>query len=170
MSEEEFQSLVISNVVECPRDRPAYWDDEHFNNPAQPVVGITTYEAMAYCRWLNAQWHAAGTQCRRSLQDGEVLRLPTEVEWERAVRGSNGSRYACGNGWAADQANTLEAHLLRTSPVGIYPQGVNDSEVHDLSGNGWEWTRSLYQPYHIRTEDSRNDLGKTGPRVVRGGS
>jgi formylglycine-generating enzyme required for sulfatase activity len=170
MSEEEFKALVRSRAVERPRDRPAYWDDARFNNLAQPAVGITWYEAMAYCRWLNAQWHAAGAQCRRPLQDGEALRLPTEAEWERTARGSRGNRYAWGNGWAADRANTLEAHLLRTSPVGVYPRGVNASGVHDLSGNVWEWTQSLYQPYPIRMGDGRNDLEKAGPRVVRGGS
>jgi formylglycine-generating enzyme required for sulfatase activity len=170
MSEEKFQEVLRSRVVERPRDRPAYWDDARFNNPAQPVVGITWYEAMAYCHWLNAQWQAADASCRRPLQEGEVLRLPTEAEWERTARGSKGSRYAWGNGWAADRANTLETHLLRSSPVGVYPRGAAACGVHDLSGNVWEWTQSLYQPYPIRMGDGRNDLEKAGPRVVRGGS
>ena len=58
------------------RDRPVYWDDARFNGPGQPVVGVTWYEAVAYCCWLTAV-----------LNDGHIYRLPTEAEWERAARG-----------------------------------------------------------------------------------
>ena len=65
-------------VKDCVgRTRPAgLWDDARFNGLTQPVVGVTWYEAVAYCRWLTA-----------TLNDGHLYRLPTEAEWERAGRG-----------------------------------------------------------------------------------
>ena len=60
--------------------------------------------------------------------------------------------------------------MLRPSPVGVYGDGATPEKIHDLSGNVWEWTQSLYQPYPYRGEDGRNDPEAAGRRVVRGGS
>ncbi|MCB9104304.1 MAG: SUMF1/EgtB/PvdO family nonheme iron enzyme [Anaerolineales bacterium] len=59
---------------------PAYWQDSRFNNPAQPVVGVTWFEARAYCRWLSAQM-------------GETFDLPSEAQFEAAARGQVGRPY-----------------------------------------------------------------------------
>ena len=151
-------------------NEPRYWTDSRFNNPAQPVVGVSWYEAVAYCRWLSA-----------TLQDGYLYRLPTEAEWEGAARGLNagehgpdgGARYPWGDDWLADHCNSAEAGLETTSPVGIFPAGVTPSGLHDLAGNVWEWCADWYaEDYHAQSEATHNPQGPAMGeyRVLRGGS
>ena len=146
--------------------QPEYWNDGHFNHPAQPVVGVTWFEANAYCAWLSAQ-------------TGDAYRLPTEVEWEAAARGVNGRAYPYGNDFAADRSNTFETHIRRTTPVGVFPDGRTPEGVYDLSGNVWEWTSTIWgtdtsrpdYPYPYDGADGReNQEDGASRRVVRGGS
>ena len=148
------------------RARPAYWDDARFNGPNQPVVGVTWYEAAAYCRWLTA-----------ALDDGGEYRLPSEAEWERAARGpgAGAHRYPWGDEWAAARANTVELGLERTAPVGLFPDGASAEGVLDLAGNVWEWCGDWYgeDTYRDRAKHIASD--PRGPasnryKVLRGGS
>ncbi len=166
MQESEIRELLNKQYADRPRDRPAFWDDERRNGPAQPVVGVNWFEASAYCCWLEDQMrHVPGTQV-----SGTVIRLPAEAEWERAARLGRGRVYPWGNRWDPGRANTWEGHVLRPNPVGVFGTGASPEGVHDLSGNVWEWTSSLYQPYPYRPGDGRNEPEAEGPRVVRGGS
>ena len=115
------------------RSQPAYWDDTRFDGPNQPVVGVTWYEALAYCRWLTD-----------TMNDGYEYRLPTEAQWERAARGPHGWRYPWGDDWIESRANSEELNLERTTPVGIFPDGASSEGVLDLSGNVWEWCNDWY--------------------------
>ena len=167
MEETEVQELAGKQYADRPRDRPALWTDEQFKGPSQPVVGVNWYEANAYCGWLTEQMrHMASI----SQAPGTCVRLPTEAEWERAAWLGRGWVYPWGERWAAERANTWEGHVLRPNPVGIYSHGATPEGVSDLSGNVWEWTTSLYQPYPYRGDDGRNDLEAEGLRVMRGGS
>jgi formylglycine-generating enzyme required for sulfatase activity len=155
------------------RDQPAWWDDARFDGPTQPVVGVTWYEAAAYCRWLTA-----------TLNDGHIYRLPTEAEWERAARGpGNGHRYpwsgvlslSKGDDWADDRCNSEELKLGRTTPVGVFPAGASAEGVLDLSGNAWEWCRDWYDAKAYAERAGRVTRNPTGAergntRVLRGGS
>ncbi len=180
MDEEQVKDLVTKEQVERPRDRPAYWDDERYNHPAQPVVGVTWFEALAYTRWLEQQIQAAGCALQvwragqleaLDVNAGTVaVHLPSEAQWECAARGATRRIYPWGRRWASDRANTWEGHVLRPTPVGVYPRGVNALGMHDAAGNVWEWTRSLYQPYPYNPEDGREALDAEGYRVTRGGS
>ncbi len=171
MSAEALERQVSKWFVDRPMDLPAYWGDSRYNGATQPVVGVTWFEVSAYCAWLDEQLQAAkaaGLRDAPVLPAGYAIRLPTEAEWERAARMDRGWAYPWGN-WQAGHANTWEAHITRPSPVGIYPNGTTREGVNDLSGNVWEWTRSLYQPYPYR-DDGRNDPAAEDARVVRGGS
>ncbi len=157
MSDEDFERQLDEWYPSGRQAQPAYWNDDVFNNPAQPVVGISWYEARAYCAWLSAQV-------------GLLFRLPTEVEWEAAARGKEGRRYAYSNDYDSSRCNTFETHIRRTTPIGVFPGGETPEGVVDLTGNTWDWTGSLYQPYPYNTEDGREDPAADGRRVVRGGA
>jgi formylglycine-generating enzyme required for sulfatase activity len=143
-------------------NRPRYWNDGRLDNPAQPVVGVNWYEAVAYCRWLTA-----------TLDDGHTYRLPTEAEWERAARGTQNTRYPWGDDWREDHCNSEEAGLGVTSPVGIFPQGAAEGGIQDVAGNVWEWCRDWYgEDYYAHSGNERNPVGPDQGdfRVLRGGS
>ncbi len=134
MEESDARSLFSQSYGTRRRDQPHFWDDARFNNPSQPVVGITWFEARAYCHWLDGVLRQAQEQGQvpaETLPAGHAVRLPTEAEWERAARGPRGWKYPWGNGWDADKANSFEGHVLRTSAVGAYPQGVSAEGAYD---------------------------------------
>jgi formylglycine-generating enzyme required for sulfatase activity len=139
-------------------EQPNFWDDSRFNHPAQPVVGVSWFEARAYCAWLSAQ-------------TGNSYRLPTEAEWEAAARGEQGWQYAYGQEYGAADCNTFETHVRRTTPIGVFPGGQTPAGITDLSGNVWEWTSSQYRPYPYDPADGREDPADAEiRRVLRGGS
>jgi formylglycine-generating enzyme required for sulfatase activity len=178
LSAEEVRQLFLQQFPMQPHERPQYWNDPAYNAPNQPVVGITRYEAMAYCAWLHEHIAASGQPlslvgeaANALLASGEWnIRLPTEPEWEWAAGGPRHKRYPWGKAFDAERANTLEGRVLGTSPVGAYPAGAAACGALDMSGNVWEWTHSLYQAYPYRVNDGREDPGASGRRVLRGGS
>lgn len=96
-----------------------------------PVVYVSWHDAVAYCEW------------KRKTTD-LFYRLPTEEEWEKAARGTNGRTYPWGNDFDPDRCNTDEKGPLDTTTVGRYPEGVSPYGCYDMSGNVWEWTDSWY--------------------------
>ena len=142
-------------------DEPEFWQDSRFNQAAQPVVGVSWFEARAYCAWLSAQ-------------TGDSYRLPTEAEWEAAARGHEGREYAYGDEYDNGRCNTFETHIRRTTPVGVFPDGYTPEGIADLSGNVWEWTTTIWGnnfAYPYAADDGREDVTDGNiPRVVRGGS
>jgi formylglycine-generating enzyme required for sulfatase activity len=153
LSEEEAQERA-QQIFDRPFDRPAYWDDRDLSSPGRPVVGVNWYEAAAYCRWL-----AAVT--------GREFRLPTEAEWEKSVRGTDGRVYPWGEKFDAAQCNTVEGQVYTTTPVGLYPDGVSPCGLFDGAGNVWEWTGDWYKMYP--GGEPRDEFGEKF-RAVRGGS
>ncbi|MDY6877068.1 MAG: SUMF1/EgtB/PvdO family nonheme iron enzyme [Chloroflexota bacterium] len=179
MTEEEAREVFHPVYADRSRQRPAWWDDSALTGLNQPVVGLTWYEALAYCRWLAEQLRGSGSGflVRRDEQLASGLEpetvtvcLPTEAEWEVAVRGGSARLYPWGNRFDAARANTAEGRVLATTPVGVYPQGVGWLGLWDGAGNVWEWTSTLYQPYPYRADDGRECLFASGRRVLRGGS
>ncbi|MGB8649013.1 MAG: SUMF1/EgtB/PvdO family nonheme iron enzyme, partial [Anaerolineae bacterium] len=135
-------------------------------SPAQPVVGITWYEAVAFCNWLGAR-------------DGVTYRLPTEPEWEYAARGAESRRnFPWGDRYEVGRANTAELGIGATTPVDQFPEGVSPFGVWDLCGNVFEWTLSKWgtnwqeceHGYPYRADDGREGVEGSGARVMRGGS
>lgn len=120
------------------RTTPKYWHDWRCNNPAQPTVGISWHEAVAFCRWITAVGHAQGW-----LSKQEELRLPLWLEWEHAARGGEGRRYPWGDELPnAERANYSAIALGRPAAVGCFPAGAAHSGALDLAGNVCEWTAS----------------------------
>jgi formylglycine-generating enzyme required for sulfatase activity len=123
-----------------------------------PVVNVSWHDALAYCRWL-------------SEETGQIVRLPTEAEWEKAARGTDGRVYPWGDEFDAAKCNSLENDIQTTTPVGQYsPQGDSPYGVADVAGNVWEWTSSVHKGYPYDPVDGREDLGAGGSRVLRGGA
>jgi len=118
--------------------KPRYWNDNDLNWPTQPVVGISWYEANAYCAWLTKQLHN-----NQTIAADHVVRLPTQEEWMLAARASQ-SAYPWGrDDFDATHANTEESNLNQTTPVHMYPAGATEDGVWDLSGNVWEWSNDV---------------------------
>ncbi len=107
-----------------------------------PVVDIDWAEAQAFCGWLRQQ-------------TGVPFRLPTEAEWEKAARGTDGRSFPWGDEFDPSCANTRENGHGGTSPVGSYPAGVSPYGLLDMAGNVWEWTTSRQAPYPY-ADDERN--------------
>ena len=121
---------------------PAFWDDPDLNMPNHPVVGVSWYDAVAYCQWAGK-------------------RLPTEAEWEKAARGGLvGKRHPWNDespeafkcnfadkqapSWANWADRSLDDGYQFTAPVGTYPP--NGFGLYDMAGNVWEWCMDAYAP------------------------
>ena len=150
----EVTNALYGKFLQVERHRePILWNDAKFNGPNQPVVGVSCDDAEAYCRWAGR-------------------RLPTEAEWEKAARGTDGRIYPWGNQWDRTRANTFIGGPGRPTPVGSYEADKSPYGAYDMAGNVQEWVADWYDDNYYRTSPSRNPQGpQTGrARVLRGGS
>lgn len=123
--------------VNKQRQAPGYWRSSEWDNPIFPVVGVSWYEAEAYCAWLDSRGIENFTvPCSRR------VRLPTETEWERAARGSDGREYPWPGEFDPTLANTYESALRATTAVCTYPEGGSPCGALDMVGNVFERTLS----------------------------
>jgi formylglycine-generating enzyme required for sulfatase activity len=125
--------------------------------PNRPRKMVTWYEAVAFTRWL-------------SVQLGYAVTLPTEHQWEKAARGTDGREYPWGTGFNTGDANVNDAsagddNLQQTTAVGLYPHRTSPDQVMDMAGNVWEWCLNKYDHPEHTTPDQSGDS-----RVLRGGS
>ncbi len=122
-----------------------------------PVTCVTFRDAVAFCAWA-------------SEVTGATIRLPTEAEWEKAARGTDGRLYPWGDEKPTQDLCNFNMNVGDTTPVGSYPKGASPYGVLDMSGNVWEWTSSLWKGYPYDPADGREDAHDEGSRIVRGGS
>ena len=132
---------------------PAYWNDSNFNDPKQPVVGVSWNDAKAYADWAGK-------------------RLPTEAEWEKSARGRLvGKKYPWGDILTHDDANyDGRGGKNVCNPVGSFkPNGYG---LYDMAGNVWEWCANWYDnDYYANANKSTPPGPSLGEwRVLRGGS
>ncbi len=130
----QYQKFIDATGRPTPVDHhdPTFYSWVNNKPPAgqenHPVVYVSWYDADAYCRWTGK-------------------RLPTESEWEKAARGTDGRAWPWGDTFDGTKCNVYEFSPLWTTPVGSYPEGVSPYGVYDMCGNVAEWTDSWYQPY-----------------------
>ncbi len=151
------------------RAAPESWADGSLpaGKENHPAVTVLWTEALAFCVWLGEE-------------TGRVIRLPTEAEWEKAARGTDGRIYPWGDSPPDETLCNFENNVGDTTPVGRYsPQGDSPYGCADMAGNVWEWCSTKYRPYPYRAGDGREELGPDGGlegpraydrRVVRGGA
>jgi hypothetical protein len=118
---------------------PRFWDDPDFKGETRPVVGVSWYEAAAYCNWLSQQGGYG-------LQAHEIARLPTQAEWLSAARNGQPAPsdatldYPWNGPFEIWRANANASKLEQTTPVHMHPGGLSAGGLWDLCGNVWEWT------------------------------
>jgi formylglycine-generating enzyme required for sulfatase activity len=137
--------------------------------PAHPATFVSWPQAVAYCRWLEATLQgsaAAPPAVKQRLADGWRVRLPSEAQWEKAARGTDGRRFPWGAEPRRDRANFGGSG---TTPVGQFPCPECPFGLADMSGNVWEWTASPNQPYPYDPNDDRANLEADALWLIRGG-
>jgi formylglycine-generating enzyme required for sulfatase activity len=140
-----------------PWTAPRFRQDDKWNGDNQPVVGVSWYEAVAFCLWL-------------SEMTGDAITLPTEQQWQRAAQGDDGRAYPWGNDWSFTRArcncSVYPCSNDATTSVTHYEgqlKGDSPYGVVDMSGNVWEWCRTGFQT-------GTQDVNAKDTRVLRGGS
>jgi formylglycine-generating enzyme required for sulfatase activity len=165
-----------------------------FQTPNHPRVGVTWYEAVAFGNWLNAAFtpeelnlpsgarapspaatplvDQRGCGRRRPRAGDWVVRLPSEAEWERAARHTDGRQFPWGDEAEdiAERCNMSDTGLGQTSAVGLFPSSHAVCGAADMAGNVWEWTRSAHENYPYDPKDRRETLEDHRARGLRGGS
>ena len=174
-------------TAEVEDERPYEWREGSYppQRANQPVVLVTWYDALEYCRWLTEKlrkWEGTPEPLATLLRDeGWVVTLPGEAQWEKAARGGDGRIFPWEGEFDAAKCNMDDTGIDDTSAVGMFAAGASPYGVLDLSGNVWEWTRSLwgkdwdkpsfkypYDPADGRREDL--DAPDNVHRVLRGGA
>lgn len=162
VTQAEYQCFVQETAHSMPcykvewADQEYNWDAETRTPPGDkldhPVVMVSWEDAIAYTMWAQK-------------------RLPTEAEWERAARGTEGRLWPWGNEFDRGRCNCAEINIGRTTSVYRFsPYGDSMEGVADLVGNVWEWTSSVHRPYPYDATDGREGPIVSGWRTLRGGS
>lgn len=165
----QYKNCVKAGVCGTPFDKKSSTHSDYYDNPQYgnyPFMGAFLSDATIYCEWREAK-------------------LPTEAQWEKAARGTDGRIYPWGNNFDSSRANSCDKNCPSelavmelddgygdTAPVGSYENGVSPYGVYDLAGNVWEYVADLYSETYTATPPYLNPLGSTTGQdiIARGGS
>ena len=139
--------------------KPRFWDEDEWRAylvPNHPVVGVSFYEAEAYAAFRGA-------------------RLPSEAEWEKAARGTDGRKYPWGHDWRDDACGMRGIGPRSTVPIGVFPRGASPYGARDLVGCVWQWCTDPFLGWGGPDDDAGDD-GESATdvsparRATRGGA
>jgi formylglycine-generating enzyme required for sulfatase activity len=169
----QFAEYIRATGAAIPRNWESVdWVVSHIDHP---VTSVTWHEAYFFCAWLQEKLRAYDL-----IRSDDYVRLPTEAEWEKAARGTDGRLYPWGEDFDYRKCNTKTAGLRSTTPVGLFsPQGDSPYGCADMVGNAREWTCSLWgtagnipsfrYPYTIADGRDLISAPDSVRRVIRGG-
>lgn len=152
-----YQSCVDAGQCSSPSETKSDTRKRYFGEPkfaVYPVIYVDWAQANTFCEW-------------------EGKRLPTEAEWEKAARGTDGQTYPWGSAEpSCDVANYTSECVGDTTPVGAYPAGASPYGALDMGGNVWEWVADWYQADYYVNSPLQNPQGPSEGeyRILRGGS
>ncbi|MDX2075097.1 MAG: SUMF1/EgtB/PvdO family nonheme iron enzyme [bacterium] len=132
---------------------PAFWNDPIWNQNDYPVVGVSFYEAMAFCMWLR-------------YRTGDTITLPTDAMWQHAAQGDDGRKFPWGNEWNGGFcSNSVKPNFSKKTTAVNQFQYVGQSpyEVIDMAGNSSEWCLTIYT-------SGKESWDNNTSRIARGGS
>src|SRR5271166_4562492 len=130
-------------------EEPEDWQRQK-QYPNRPVVSVSWFEAAAYCAWAGG-------------------RLPTEAEWERAARGTEGTQYPWGNEPPLDASRANYDNAIgHPTPVGLYPKGNTAEGLCDMLGNVWEGCADWFGPYQAQRQHGPSGSKSGEAKVIRG--
>ena len=150
-----YAQCVAATTCQPPASAASYTHTPYYGNPefdTYPVVYVSWSQAQAYCQWAGR-------------------RLPTEAEWEKSARGTDGRTYPWGNAVPESKYLNFRGEFGDMSAVGSYPAGVSPYGALDMAGNVIEWVASLHLAYPYEAVDGRENMDTPNGRfVIRGGA
>ena len=149
----EVTNAMYTKCVNAGACRPSQCNDSNFNGNQQPVVCVDWNQAKTYCEWVGR-------------------RLPTEAEWEKTARGTDGRIYPWGNQEPDNSLLNNNSNVGKTTDVGSYPEGASPYGTLDMAGNVWEWVSDWYDSNYYTASPYANPMGPLSGsyRIMRGGT